>query len=74
MRQINNKKREVFSQLKYYVLKLVEMRWGIVCEDVFPNIPEPEINEEGFDDDIIDKRTPNSSGVEKEIKKLRLQK
>ncbi|KKM81188.1 hypothetical protein LCGC14_1332300 [marine sediment metagenome] len=52
MRQINNKKREVFSQLKFYVLKLVEMRWGIVCEDVFPNIPEPEIKDESFDDDI----------------------
>ncbi len=74
MRQINNKKREVFSQLKYYVLKLVEMRWGIVCEDVFPNIPEPEVSEEGFDDDIIDKRTPDSGGVGKQIKKLRLQK
>ena len=50
------------------------MRWGIVCEDVFPNIPEPEVSEEGFDDDIIDKRTPDSGGVGKQIKKLRLQK
>ena len=72
MLQINNKKREVFSRLKFYVLKLVEMRWGIVCEDVFPNIPEP--TEESFDDDIIDKRTPADTGVEKEIRKTRLQK
>jgi len=72
MRQINNKKREVFSQLKYYILKLVEMRWGIVCEDVFPNIPEFE--DVPFDEDIIDKRTPDSTGVEKEVRKLRLQK
>jgi len=74
MRQINNKKREVFGQLKYYILKLVEMRWGIVCDDVFPNIPEPEINNESFDDDIIEKRTPEDKGVEKELRKTRLQK
>jgi len=75
MRQINNKKREVFSRLKHYILKLVEMRWGIVCDDVFPNIPEPEVNDMPFDDDIIDKRTPdNNTGIEKEIRKLRLQK
>ncbi len=74
MRQINNKKREVFSKLKFYVLKLVEMRWGIVCDDVFPNIPEPEIKDESFDDDIIEKRTPTDRGVEKELKRTRLQK
>jgi len=74
MRQINNKKREVFSQLKFYILKLVEMRWGIVCDDVFPNIPEPEIKDQSFDDDIIDKRTPGSIGVEKELRRTRLRK
>ncbi|KKN22861.1 hypothetical protein LCGC14_0910910 [marine sediment metagenome] len=74
MRQINNKKREVFSQLKFYILKLVEMRWGIVCDDVFPNIPEPEIKDQSFDDDIIDKRTPGSIGIEKELRRTRLRK
>ncbi len=70
-KQVNNKKREVFARLKFYVLKLVEMRWGIVCEDVYPNIPEPE--EQAFDEDIIDKRTPGDKGVEKELRRTRLQ-
>ena len=48
------------------------MRWGVVCEDVFPNIAEEE--SESFDEDVIDKRSPpgsDSSGSE--IKKMRLQ-
>jgi len=70
--QVNDKKREVFGQLKQYLLKLVEMRWGIVCEDVFPNIAEEE--SESFDEDIIDKRgTPGSDKTGSEIKKMRLQ-
>lgn len=68
MIQINNKKREVFSQLKPYVLKLVEMRWGIVCDDVFLNIPEGEMVE--YKEDIIDSRTPDD--IAKELKKSRL--
>lgn len=71
MRQINNKKKEVFSRLKFYVLKLVEMRWGIVCEDVFLNIPD-EV-EDDYEDDVLDKRTPDSTGVEKELRRTRLQ-
>lgn len=72
MIQINNKKREIFSQLKPYVLKLVEMRWGVICDDVFLNIPEYQ---ELYKEDIIDSRTPSDTGgVSKEIKKMRLQK
>lgn len=72
MIQINDKKREVFGQLKRYLLKLVEMRWGVVCEDVFPNIAELE--EESFEEDVIDKRsTPSDSGTESELRKTRLQ-
>jgi len=70
MIQINDKKREIFSQLKDYVLKLVEMRWGVICEDVYLNIPEVNMEEE----DVIDSRTPEDRGVESEIKKMRLQK
>jgi len=70
MIQINDKKREVFSQLKDYVLKLVEMRWGVICEDVYLNIPEVNMEEE----DVIESRTPEDRGVESEIKKMRLQK
>jgi hypothetical protein len=70
MIQINNKKREVFSQLKDYVLKLVEMRWGVICEDVYLNIPEVNMEEE----DIIEGRTPEDRGVEKELKKMRIRK
>ena len=69
MIQINDKKREVFSQLKNYVLKLVEMRWGVICEDVYLNIPEVNMEEE----DVIDKKTPADMGVEKELKRTRLQ-
>ena len=73
--QINDKKREVFGQLKHYLLKLVEMRWGIKCDDVFANIPEQE--DENFEEDVIEKRSPPGSsgngGVESELKKMRLQ-
>lgn len=58
MAQVNAKKREIFSKLKYYVLKLVEMRWGIVCDDVFPNIPEVK-GEEDYKEFIIESRVPN---------------
>lgn len=74
MIQINNKKREIFSQLKFYILKLVEMRWGIKCEDVFANIPELE--KEHYKEDVIDKKAVSGNGaaVESELKKMRLQK
>ena len=72
MIQINNKKHEVFSSLKTYVLKLVEMRWGIICDDVYLNIPEFE---EVYKEDIIDSRTPQKvGGIESQLKKMRLQK
>lgn len=73
MAQVNDKKREVFGQLKRYLLKLVEMRWGITCEDVFPNIAEEE--GESFEEDVMDKKT-NTSGADStggELKKMRLQ-
>lgn len=60
MAQVNAKKREIFSKLKYYVLKLVEMRWGVVCEDVFPNIPEVE-GEEDYKEFIIESRVSDNN-------------
>lgn len=70
--QINDKKREVFGQLKRYLLKLVEMRWGIICEDVFPNISEVE--GESFEEDVMDKGGSSSDdGISKELKRGRLQ-
>lgn len=73
MAQVNDKKREVFGKLKHYILKLVEMRWGVKCDDVFPNIAE--IEGEQFEEDIINKRKPASddSGVESELRRGRLQ-
>lgn len=73
MAQVNDKKREVFGHLKHYILKLVEMRWGIKCEDVFPNIAEEE--GEQFEEDVIKPRgsATEDRGVESEIRKLRLQ-
>ena len=59
MIQVNAKKREIFSKLKYYVLKLVEMRWGIVCDDVFPNIPEVK-KEEDYKEFIIESRVSDN--------------
>lgn len=68
MAQVNDKKREVFGKLKHYILKLVEMRWGVKCEDVFANIAEVE--EEQFTEDIIEPRTSTSdSGIELEPKR-----
>ena len=63
MLQINAKKREIFAKLKYYVLKLVGMRWGIVCDDVFPNIPEME--EEQYKEYIIESRVSPDKGEPK---------
>ena len=69
---MNDKKREVFGQLKRYLLKLVEMRWGITCEDVFLNIAEEE--EENYEEDVIDKKGSSSAdSTGSELKKMRLQ-
>ena len=66
MTQVNAKKREIFGKLKYYILKLVEMRWGIACDDVFPNIPE--IEEEQFNEYIIESRvSPDKGNKNKEL-------
>ena len=67
MAQVNAKKREIFSKLKFYVLKLVEMRWGIVCDDVFPNIPEVK-GEEDYKEFIIESRVSPDRPNKKELK------
>ena len=64
MIQVNAKKREIFSKLKFYVLKLVEMRWGIVCDDVFPNIPEVK-KEEDYKEFIIESRVSDNKNNKK---------
>ena len=70
--QVNDKKREVFGQLKRYLLKLVEMRWGVTCEDVFLNIAEEE--EENYEEDVINKKGSSSAdSTGSELKKMRLQ-
>jgi len=71
MMQVNAKKREIFSKLKYYVLKLVEMRWGIVCDEVFPNIPEVK-GEEDYREFIIESRV--SDNKNNKNKKIELNK
>lgn len=72
MAQVNRKMRKIFGKFKKYILLLVEMRWGVKCDDVFPNIEEEE--EEQYEEDIIEKRggTPGN-GAAKELKKIRLQ-
>ncbi len=72
MAQVNAKKREIFSKLKFYVLKLVEMRWGVVCEDVFPNIPEVE-GEEDYKEFIIESRVSDNKSKSPD-KKINLNK
>jgi len=67
MAQVNAKKRAIFAKLKFYVLKLVEMRWGIVCDDVFPNIPEVK-GEEEFKEFIIESRVSDNKNKELEVK------
>lgn len=65
MAQVNDKKKALFGKFKEYFLKLVEMRWGITCEDVFPNLEEEE--EEQYSEDIIDQRAePGSGAAEKQ--------
>jgi hypothetical protein len=53
--QVNKKMRFVFGKLKSYILKLVEMRWGVKCEDVFPNIPEMD-EDDNYDEEVIEPR------------------
>ncbi len=67
--QINRKKREIFGHFKQTFLKLVEIRWGVKCEDVFPNIEEEE--EETFEEDIIEpkkEQTPGNGDLHKKEK------
>jgi len=73
MAQVNAKKREIFSKLKYYVLKLVEMRWGVVCDDVFPNIPEVK-GEEDYNEYIIESRVSDNKNKKQPKKEVSLNK
>ncbi len=74
MAMINKKKREIFGHFKQSILKLVEIRWGIECEDVFPNIEEEE--EETYGEDEIEPKLKGGSGADnataRELKKGRL--
>ena len=65
---INRKKREIFGHFKQAILKLVEIRWGIKCEDVFPNIEEEE--EETFvEEEVEPKLGDDKTDNKKEDKK-----
>jgi len=72
--QVNRKMRQIFGHFKQTILKLVEIRWGVKCEDVFPNIEEEE--EETFGEDIIAPKLVDSggNGVVSELKKARLRR
>jgi len=67
MGQVNDKKKAIFGKFKQYILKLVEMRWGVTCEDVFPNLEEEE--EEQYDEDIIEPRAGGGNGKVQDKKK-----
>lgn len=59
--QVNNKMKSIFGKFKLPILKLVEMRWGITCDDVFPNIEEIE-DEEQYEEDIVEQREGATGG------------
>ena len=75
MAQVNRKMRKIFGKFKKYILLLVEMRWGIKCEDVFPNIEEEE--EEEYEEDVIEPRkegsTPGNGAAYKDKKKIEVE-
>ena len=48
------------------------MRWGVVCEDVFPNIPEVE-GEEDYKEFIIESRVSDNKSKSPD-KKINLNK
>ena len=39
---INKKMHRVYAQFKEHIIKLIELRWGIVIEDTYPNIESVE--------------------------------
>lgn len=43
--KVNNKKKYVFGQFKRAIIKLIEMRFGIILEDVEIYIEEPEMDQ-----------------------------
>ena len=67
MAQVNDKKKAIFGKFKRYILKIVEMRWGITCDDVFPNLEEEE--EEQYSEDIIEPRAEPGNGDAKRYEK-----
>lgn len=71
MSQVNDKKKAIFGKLKRYILLLVEMRWGITCEDVFPNLEEEE--EEQYQEDIIDQRAEPGNGAANKKEEVKVQ-
>jgi hypothetical protein len=63
MEQVNDKMKEIFGKFKDYILKIVEMRWGITCDDVFPNLEEEK--DEQYSEDIIEPRAEPGNGAAK---------
>jgi len=66
--QVNDKKKAIFGKLKEYILTLVKMRWGIVCDDVFPNLEEEE--EEQYKEDIIEPSSSPGNGAANKDKNI----
>lgn len=48
---VNKKKRFIFGMFKTEILQLVQKRWGVVCDNVYPNIEEQE--EEHYREQIV---------------------
>ena len=59
---INKKMHRIFAAFKKPIMKLVEMRWGILVDDVFPNIEEG-IEEDTFEEDIIEPKKNKTEEV-----------
>jgi hypothetical protein len=64
--KVTEKKKAVFKSFTTYIKKLVEMRWGIVIEDVIPYIVSEQKQKEfeSFNMDTIEKKNEVNSNDE----------
>lgn len=58
---VNKKKRFVFGEFKTTIITLVEKRWGVPIEDVFPNIDE--YPDEQYEDQVVNKNENDPNEV-----------
>jgi len=57
--KINLKKKHVFSNFTESIIKLIEMRWGVIIDDVYPCIEEIEVEEIEIDTEKPDEGNEN---------------